>query len=117
MENNEIMLQILSELKEIKANQDETNQRLTSIEGDVSVLKDDVSVLKDDVSVLKDDVTALKSDMAHHNHYIEPLLKTINEGVAGMIEKHQRLDVVEAKQEEHGDRIFALESAFKEKAI
>ena len=40
-----------------------TNQRLTSLESDVSTLKSDVSTLKSDVGTLKSDVSTLKSDV------------------------------------------------------
>ncbi len=41
-----------------------TNQRLTSLESDVSTLKSDVSTLKSDVGTLKSDVSTLKSDVS-----------------------------------------------------
>ena len=54
MEN--ILHQILSEIKEIKND-------IAHLKDDVSVLKDDVSVLKGDVLVLQGDVTGIKKDM------------------------------------------------------
>ena len=43
----------------------EMNERLKSLETDVSALKTDVSVLKTDVSALKTDVSALKTDVSN----------------------------------------------------
>lgn len=91
-----------------------TQEDLQAIAVLLQPIREDITEMKGDIADLKGDVSALKADMSHHSHYIEPLLKTINEGVAGMIEKHERLDVVEDKVEEHDNRIFALEAAFKE---
>ncbi len=48
----------------LAANAVQTNERLTRIEQDVSILKEDVSTLKEDVSILKEDVSTLKEDVS-----------------------------------------------------
>lgn len=95
----QILQQILSELKDVKANQVEANTRLDGIDKQLHILQGDV--------------TALKADMAHHNHTVEPQLKTIREGLEGWSERARQIDRHESKLENHGDRIFALECAIK----
>lgn len=82
-----ILENVLSELKDLKL---DVNMRLDAIEG-------------------KQD--ALSADVTRLNHTIEPQLKVIQEGIEGIQEKFDRLDRVEAKQEEHDHRIWALEQA------
>lgn len=49
---------------EVRQGFERVDNRLNSIEGDVSTLKSDVSTLKSDVSTLKSDVSTLKSDVS-----------------------------------------------------
>ena len=67
------------------------------------------------LDTMQDDIGSLKADMAYHNHTIEPQLKLIMEGIQGMHDHYRRIDIVEARQEDHGQRIFALEQVAKAK--
>lgn len=64
MNDNEVLQMILSELKDLKQGQQETNQRLYVMQNDIDVLKEDVDSLKKDVETLKEDVEILKEDTA-----------------------------------------------------
>lgn len=60
-------------------------------------------------------LNALSADVARLNHTIEPQLKIILEGLEGFQERYKRLEKVEAKQEDHGHRIWALEQVAQAK--
>ncbi len=51
----------------LAANAVQTNERLTRIEQDVSILKEDVSTLKEDVSTQKGNISTLQGNMARLN--------------------------------------------------
>lgn len=53
----------------------------------------------------------LSADIATLNHDIVPKVNLLVEGMKGMQEKFSRLDRLEAKQEDHGHRIWALEQS------
>ena len=57
---NEILMQILSELKELKQGQAHLSNEVQVIKGDVQGLKGDVQGLKDDFRGLKGDVQEIK---------------------------------------------------------
>jgi len=65
--------------------------------------------MQTDIFDLKDSINVLKQDMAHHNHYVEPLIKTICDSIQDLPEQKKRIDRIEVKQEDHGHRILALE--------
>lgn len=70
-EMDEILKQILSELKELIAGQQETNTRLTNIETDITELKADVSGLKTDVKELKTDNKIIKQAVLETNETVK----------------------------------------------
>ena len=96
MNNEEKILAMLEQMRtdisDLKQGQTATNSRLDTIEGNQD---------------------ALSADVTRLNHTIEPQLKLIQEGIEGLQERYDRLDKVEAKQEDHGHRIWALEQARK----
>ncbi|KGT37251.1 hypothetical protein P9232_15650 [Weizmannia sp. CD-2023] len=61
---DEILKQILSELKDLKSDVSSLKAGQDRLESDVSSLKNDVSGLKNDVSGLKNDVSGLKNDVS-----------------------------------------------------
>ncbi len=61
---HEILGQILTELRELKADVGELKADVAELKADVAELKADVAELKDDVAELKTDVAVLKTDVA-----------------------------------------------------
>ncbi|AJH77933.1 hypothetical protein [Heyndrickxia coagulans] len=61
---DEILQQILHELRDLKSDVSGLKSDVSSLKSDVSGLKSDVSSLKSDVSGLKSDVSSLKSDVS-----------------------------------------------------
>ena len=88
-----------SKIPTIEARLDGVEARLDTIDGKLDTMEG------------KQD--ALSADVSRLSHNIEPLLKTILEAIAGLQERYDRFDKVEATQEEHGHRIWALEQAIK----
>jgi len=64
MPNQELLQEILTEIKSVKNDVSDLKVDVSALRDDVSTLKDDVSILKDDVSVLKVDVSDLKVDVS-----------------------------------------------------
>jgi uncharacterized membrane-anchored protein YhcB (DUF1043 family) len=65
------------------------------------------------LGTMQDSIDTLKQDMAHHNHYVEPLLKTVSDGIIDLQRNYARFDKLDAEVEDHDNRIFALEQAVK----
>jgi uncharacterized protein YdcH (DUF465 family) len=65
------------------------------------------------LDTMRDSIDTLKQDMAHHNHYVEPLLKTVSDGIIDLQRNYARFDKLDAEVEDHDNRIFALEQAVK----
>jgi len=75
-------------------------------------IKEDVSTLKEDVSDIKQRV--VKIEITQENIII-PNIQLAYEGIGGINERLSKLDKIEAKQEAHDDRIWALEQVVKAK--
>jgi len=87
-------------------------RELAPIKEDVSTLKGDVSTLKEDVSDIKQRV--VKIEITQENIII-PNIQLAYEGIGGINERLSKLDKIEAEQEAHDDRIWALEQVVKAK--
>lgn len=61
--------------------------------------------------IVREETAALREDMAHHNHYVEPLLKAVKDGVDDVLEHNKRIDRLETTADDHSRRIWALEQA------
>ena len=73
----------------------------------------DIAGIKAGQATMQDGIDALKRDMAHHNHYVEPLIKATSEGMSGIQERNKQLDILDEKVDGHGHRIWALEESVK----
>lgn len=58
---NEILQQILAELKDLKQGQAKLEQGQNELRADVATLKKDVAALKEDVEIIKEDVRITRS--------------------------------------------------------
>ena len=96
MNNEEKILEILQQLQDGQA---ATNARLDSVDARLDTMQDSIDTLK--------------SDMAHHNHYVEPLIKATSEGMSGIQERNKQLDRLDEKVDDHDHRIWALEESVK----
>ena len=56
---------------------------------------------------------ALSADLAKLNHYIQPNMDLILEYIKGNVDHGDRIKKVEAVQEDHGNRIWAIERKLK----
>ena len=92
---NEILNQILSELKELKYGQAYLTDEVQGLKGDVQGLKGDVQELKGDVQGLKGDVQGLKGDV---------------QGLKGDVQEiRERVILIE---NEHGKSLDALHDGY-----
>ena len=78
----------------------------TLLEAIRAIVKDEI---QSEVKPISDDLSSLKKDMAKHNHYVEPLLKAVKDGIDGVTEHNQRVERLEDRIEGHSHRIWALE--------
>ncbi|MFC5405067.1 LPP leucine zipper domain-containing protein [Cohnella soli] len=62
--SEQLLQQILTELREVKTDVSELKSDMSELKSDVAELKSDVAELKSDVAELKSDVAELKSDVA-----------------------------------------------------
>lgn len=109
-------------LEPIKADLQGVKQDLQGVKQEVQGIKQDLQGVKQDLQKLEqrvDDIEhshkAIRADIATLNHEIVPKVNAMYDGITGINEKFQRLDRLERKQEDHGDRILALEYAFQTK--
>ena len=91
----------------LEAERDNTRQM---IQEENASIKADISKLEQGQAKLAQEV--VKIGIVQEN-ITNKTLKLIQEGMAGVNEKFHRLDNLEAKQENHGHRIFALEQVLK----
>lgn len=106
MNNEEKILALLEQLQQ---GQNATNARLDNLEQGQNAMQSDISEMKTSVDNLEGRVAALQKDITHHNHYVEPLLKSVKEGLEGWQERNRQIDRLEEKVDKHDDRIWALE--------
>jgi len=85
---------------------------LAPIQADISGLKAGQSAIQEDVSDIKQRV--VKIEITQENT-VMPNIQLAYEGIGGINERLSKLDMIEAKQEAHDDRIWALEQAVKAK--
>ncbi|SFM14521.1 hypothetical protein [Pelosinus propionicus] len=64
MPSEELLREILTEIKSVKIDVSTLKDDVSALKSDVSTLKSDVSTLKSDVSTLKSDVSTLKIDVS-----------------------------------------------------
>ena len=103
-------------LEQLQQGQNATNARLDNLEQGQKALEQgqnamqtDISEMKTSIDNLEGRVAALQKDMTHHNHYVEPLLQSVKEGLDGWQERNRQIDQLEQKVDSHDDRIWALE--------
>ena len=70
---NQILNQILYEIKDMKTDIKELKTDVGELKADVSTLKTDVRTLKTDVSELKTDVRTLKTDVSNIKNQLDDL--------------------------------------------
>ena len=92
---------------------EQLQQELEPIKNDIAGLKAGQATMQDKIDTMQDGIDTLKSDMAHHNHYVEPLIKATSEGMSGIQERNQQLDRLDEKVDGHDHRIWALEESVK----
>ena|GEM_PF-6275959 len=94
-----------------------TNEDLQAIQALLgnAATKDDIAAINTRLDTIEGKQDAMSADLTRLNHTIEPQLKIIRESIDGLQERYNRLDRVEAKQDDHGHRIWALEQAVKAK--
>jgi peptidoglycan hydrolase CwlO-like protein len=107
MNNEEKILMMLEQM------QGQINSMGELMDGKLEPIKADISEMKGNIDYLQGDVSALKKDMVKHNHFVEPQLKLIHEGIEGLQERYNQVDKIENKVDDHGHRIFALEQVVK----
>ena len=119
-------IEILLE-KHLHAGLTPVNTRLDSLEGTTKTLIADVAGLKDSVTGLQQTVAglqqnmenntnminALKSDVIRFDHTIVPSVDLLLDYFKDIIDDKKRLEKVEAVQEDHGSRIWAIERKLK----
>lgn len=88
------------------------NTRLDTIDTRLDTLESGQEVIEGELQEIKRRV--VKTEIVQEN-IISKRLDSIWEAVSGVQEKFDKLDRVEAVQEEHGHRIFALEQVVKSK--
>ncbi len=91
---------------------------LNPIKGDIRTLKQDVGTLKQDVGALKQDVGALKQDMRTLNQTVAAIetdhglkLGVLFDAHVDTVRNAATIKALDAKVEDHGHRIFALEQS------
>ena len=102
-------------LEPINVRLDKVDSRLDKVDSRLDKADTRFDAIEARLDTMQDDISSLKADMVYHNHTIEPQLKLIMEGIQGMHDHYRRIDIVEARQEDHGQRIFALEQVAKAK--
>ncbi len=96
-------------LEQLQQGQKALEQGQKALEQGQNAMQADISEMKTSVDNLEGRVAALQKDMTHHNHYVEPLLKSVKEGLDGWQERNRQIDRLEQKVDSHDDRIWALE--------
>ena len=96
---NEILQQILSELKDLKQGQVKLEQGQTKLVTDMEELKQDMSDVKIDVTGLKLDVTELKQDMAEVKQDVAKLKLDVTGLKQDMAEVKQDISNIKVKLE------------------
>lgn len=87
-------------------------EEMEPIKTDISGVKSDLSEVKADLADIKQRV--VKIEITQENTVI-PKIQLSYEGISEINDRLGKLDKIEAKQEEHDDRIWALEQVVKAK--
>ncbi|APB36950.1 MULTISPECIES: hypothetical protein [Heyndrickxia] len=115
---DEILKQILSELKDLKSDVSSLKAGQDRLESDVSSLKNDVSGLKNDVSGLKNDVSSLKAGQERIETKVDNLtleLRSNFKFTNDKLEEHKKVFTVVSNELKgvKGDIEFLSEKAGK----
>ena len=93
-------------------NEEKILSLLEKMASDVSGLKAGQAKLEADVQYIRDVQNGMKGDMVTL-YSVENLVKMTSEQVSSLVEAKPRLDRLEERTENHGNRIWALEQAVK----
>ena len=111
----EIRAEIRAETAPINVRLDKVDSRLDTMQGRIDTMQGSIDTMQGSIDTMQGSIDILKKDMAHHNHYVEPLLKAVKDAVDGLQERQQQVDRMEGKIDSHDHRIWALEQAIKAK--
>lgn len=69
----EVLSQILSEMKVMHSDIKEIKGDITSMQSDIKVMKSDIASMQDDITVMKSDITTIQGDIITINDKLENL--------------------------------------------
>ena len=100
---------ILAVLEQIQSRQSKTEAILEQIQQEQADMRQEQADMRQDIRKLNQNVAVVETKVMQK-------LNLISEGLVGWNERNQHIDRLEAEQEEHGHRLWAIEQVLRERA-
>jgi len=107
---------ILAVLEQIQSRQSKTEAILEQIQQEQADMRQEQADMRQEQADMRQDIRKLNQNVAVVETKVMQKLNLISEGLVGWNERNQHIDRLEAEQEEHGHRLWAIEQVLRERA-